>query len=111
MLSYPNPNTEIARLVVTLKALKIIRTFVLDPDKPQYCYSLAAESGVDRATTRGHLRRFADEGWLRKVGLDMSTECKRPERQLYSVTDVGLREGAAVLSQLQLPSSLASKVL
>lgn len=91
---------------LSLQSLRLMRTFVIDPLTLQYCYAIARRCEMDKQVARVMLKRLAHEGWLEGAGVQTSTVCKRPERQLYRVTDVGVREATALLNKLQLPSSL-----
>ncbi len=90
---------------LSLKTLKVVRSFIVEPGKPIYCYSVASECDITRPGARVILWRLERQGWIKNAGLTVST-ISNHARHMYHVTELGIREGRAALSLLQLPSTL-----
>lgn len=91
---------------LSLPALKVLREFVVEPERGLTGYQLSKISGVHHGIIYPILHRLRDEGWLSVIGQGSSTS--RRLRHIYRATDIGLNEARDVLRQVQVPQLLGS---
>ncbi len=96
---------------LSFTALKIVKAFVSEPERVWHGYGFVHSIDVSRQASYPILKRLTEEGWLSAAGMQASTDKPRvdgaPNRKIYRITAIGLREGHAALAALQLSSTIA----
>jgi PadR family transcriptional regulator PadR len=84
----------------THSLVQVAMTLMADPGGRHWGYDLSKRSGVRSGVLYPTLQRLLEEGWVRD-GWEEEGEvrAKRPPRRYYELTDKGLTELGALLSE------------
>lgn len=66
----------------------VLRKFA-STNEPLYLRALHLETGLNRPTVQGILRRFEEDGWIERTEGPQPEVRRGPERQYYRLTEVG----------------------
>lgn len=99
-------NREGNTLELSFCALRIVRSFLANPDDLRYGYSFPSTQ-ISKQAAYAVLRRLTDEGWLERVTYQSTS--RRP-RFLYRITEKGIREGHKHLDKLQMSTASSAAI-
>lgn len=86
----------------TKPTLKILESFLDDPDEEQYGFGLIKKSGVKSGTLYPVLMRLEQLGWVESHWQE--DDCSGPRRRLYRLTGDGAPAARRFLTEKRLPA-------